>query len=196
MNSYEYVEKFGYLFWNTKKNEIYKGGNAKDLNILQNIKFRENKIILDIGGGNGFFSNWIKKNYKFKKVYNIEINKLLAKESKNKYKKITTINKNILDLNLDHKVDVILFFNSFQYIEQQHYKELFYKLNILLKNNGIILINKNWSNKHKNYTFYQTLKLKLIKIKENYFSKNFKFFLCLGYLFHKLYYFHYISVKS
>jgi hypothetical protein len=54
MNSYEYVEKFGYLFWNTKKNEIYKGGNAKDLNILQNIKFRENKIFLDIGGGNGF----------------------------------------------------------------------------------------------------------------------------------------------
>lgn len=115
---------------------------------------------------------------------------------KNKYKKITTINKNILDLNLDHKVDVILFYNSFQYIEQQHYKELFYKLNILLKNNGIILINKNWSNKQKNYTFYQTLKLKLIKIKENYFSKNFKFFLCLEYLFHKLPVFQYRSVKK
>lgn len=189
----EYCRKYGYLFWSTnKKHETYKGGDVKDLNLLQNIKFRENKTILDVGGGNGFFSNYIKEKYKFKNVYNIEINKLLSEESKKKYKKtIITINQNILNLNFDNKVDVIIFFNSFGYLREEEYKKLFYKLKSFLNNDGIILINKHWKDTKKSYT--NILKIKLSKIKENFFSGNFKLFTNISYLFSK---YKYDTVRS
>ena len=54
----------------------------KELSLIENIKSKENKSIADIGGGNGYFSNYLKDKYKFKKVYNVEINRGLSDISK------------------------------------------------------------------------------------------------------------------
>lgn len=180
----EYSKKFGDIFWSVDGYyEIYKSGKEEDLSLIENIELKEKKILADIGGGNGYFSNYIKEKYKFKKVYNVEINPSLSETSQKKYKDIDTINENILNLELEEKVDVILFFNSFFYLTDNHYEKLFYKLKKLLKDDGVILINKNYSSKKEEYPFYKTLKMKLFNIKKYFFSENFNFLTAVNFLF-------------
>ena len=59
----EYSKKFGDIFWsvNSGTYTTYKGGKEEDLSLIEDIKLKENKILADIGGGNGCFSNYIKK---------------------------------------------------------------------------------------------------------------------------------------
>lgn len=59
----EYSKKFGDIFWsvNSGTYTTYKGGKEEDLSLIEDIKLKENKILADIGGGNGYFSNYIKK---------------------------------------------------------------------------------------------------------------------------------------
>ena len=183
----EYSKKFGDIFWsvNSGTYTTYKGGKEEDLSLIEDIKLKENKILADIGGGNGYFSNYIKKRYKFKKVYNIEINQALSEISHGNYKDIITINENILNLKLKEKIDVILFFKSFFYLPDEHYEKLFDNLKKLLNYDGIILINKHYSSKKVDYSFYRTFKMKLSNIKIYYFSKKFNFFTAINFLFSK-----------
>ena len=182
----KYSEKFGDIFWSVSSGkQTYKGGNEKELSLIENIKSKENKSIADIGGGNGYFSNYLKEKYKFRKVYNVEINRGLSEISQKNYKDIITINENILNLELDEKVDIILFFNSFFYIRDKDYEKLFDNLKKLLKDDGVSLINKHYSYKKVDYSFYKTFRMKLTNIKKYFFSGRFNFFTAVNFLFSK-----------
>lgn len=186
MNS-NYCKKFGDIFWTTEHstNNIYKGGKEEDLLVLDSIKFKKNKILADIGGGNGYFSNYIKNNFNFRKVINVEVNKALCEVSLKNYTNIITINTNVIDLELKNKIDIIIFFNSFFYLPDNDYEKCFSNLKKLLKYDGIILINKHSSDKKRSYSSFQILKIKLSNIKKYLFSKNFNFFIALHYMFSK-----------
>lgn len=130
---------FGDVFWirDTKK-QTYKGGNEQDLEILEKVKNK--KILLDVGGGNGYFADYIKRKYDFEYVYNCEINKTLSQISK-KNTNIITLEKDILDFDCKFKFDCILVFNSFEYIRKENYKKLIKRMSSFIARDGVILIN-------------------------------------------------------
>ena len=183
----KYCKEFGDIFWlnSAETKNVYKGGSEKDLIILENINKRDTKYLADVGGGNGYFTNFIKDKYNFKKVFNIEINKALCDASIKKYNQIFTINADVVNLKLDKKLDVILFFNSFAYIPDNEYYDLFSSLKNSLNEDGVILVNKHSSNKNLEFSFYQIIKIKLSNIKRYFLSEKFSILTAIKFFFFK-----------
>ena len=183
----KYCKKFGDIFWlnSAGTRNLYKGGNEKDLKILENVDRRDDKDLADVGGGNGYFTNFIKKKYGFKKVFNVEINKSLCDVSSKRYNEIHTINDNILNLKVDKKLDVIIFFNSFFYIPDNEYLDLFKNLKKILNQNGVIFVNKHFSNREKNFGPIELIRIKLFNLKTYFLTDKFNFMTAIKFFFSK-----------
>ena len=101
-------------------------------------------FVIDLGSGSGILSFFASKNAK--KVYSVEITKLINEAQKiadmNKFKNIIFINKDIFNLELEEKLDVIIHEQIGDYLWDE---DLINKVSGIKKNflkkNGIILPN-------------------------------------------------------
>lgn len=182
-NLEKYIENYGSIFWSVNhSNKIYTGGEEKELFFLiKSIKNKNQKTILDVGGGNGYSSRILCKF--FKKVINLDINKSLIEQSRQINKNNTNvghINKNFLKSGIKSKsINVVMIFNTFQYIDASEYEIFIKEISRILKKEGIAIFNYSDPKKIKK-TFKKILLEKLSNIKKNYrnFSlKNFYLFI-------------------
>jgi ubiquinone/menaquinone biosynthesis C-methylase UbiE len=185
-NLEEYIKNYGSIFWSVNHSkEIYTGGEVKELfSLIESVKNRDQKSILDLGGGNGYFSRILSKY--FKRVINLDINERLIEQSKRINPSIEHIAGNLMGSGIEsNSIDVILILNTFQYINKFEYKVFIDEMRRILKPEGVIVFNYS-GKKAKKKTFKRKLLGKLSNIKKNYRNLSFKnFFLFIKYFFSK-----------
>ena len=111
---------FSYNYYNIfTKLILIPRSSIKYLNILNDINLNKNDVILDIGCGDGFNLLYFNKNYNFKKIIGVEIDKNIydvCKQNLNMIdsNKIKIFNQNILKYNFPNDLSIIYLFNPFQ----------------------------------------------------------------------------------
>lgn len=152
--------------------------DSRIFQILRYNKFNiKNKIVLDLGFGNG--SNLIEFKKRGGKCYGVDISKEAINRVRNKkvFKKSYVKLADICDINFDFfkkKFDLIYTSDCIYYLDQISLNNLFYKVRYHLKNNGFFLVQYiqcQLSAKKKIDNFNYLINDNLFKVNKNFFPK-------------------------